>query len=117
MNIPGKCRLCKESLKSHQVDAHLIVCPNLNSSEVNEFILEVSDATGGLGGEMNDKIFNYCDLAIEDSDINDIFHSIHNFKQFLNNLESFLDKRAIAVFKKCNIIGLQKRSNILNYNK
>jgi hypothetical protein len=117
MNIPSNCRLYKESLKSHQVDAHLIVCPNLNSSEVDEFILEVSDAIGGLGGEINDQIFTHCDLAIEDSDINDIFQSILNFKQFINNLESFLDKRAIAVFKKCNIIGLQKRSNILNYNK
>ncbi|CAB4045445.1 Hypothetical predicted protein [Paramuricea clavata] len=117
MNIPGTCRLCKKSLKSHQVDAHLIVCPNLNSSEVDEFIHEVSEATGGLGGEINDQIFNYCELAIEDSNINDTFHSILNFKQFINNLESFLDKRAIAVFKKCNILGLQKRSNILNYNK
>ncbi len=93
-----------------------INCSELNDDEVELFIIEQTETTRGMGGDINEQLYNYCDLTIEDPDISDIFFSVSHFKKFLSGLESFLDQRALTVYKKAKVLGAQKRFNILNFN-
>ena len=115
MNLPEKGRLCDKELKFHQVDTHLINCSELNDDEVELFIIEQTENTKGMGGDINEQLYNYCDLTIEDPDISDIFFSVSHFKKFLSGLESFLDQRALTVYKKAKVLGSLKHSELSTF--
>ena len=115
MNLEGCCRLCHKTVKSYDVDEHLLDCPEFNDNDLVSLVAKTAKNIRGNKDDVMDQVRGYCQFELEEDYTNAVFPSIISYKQCISDTELLLNKRAIIVFNKCNISGLQSRSNILNY--
>ena len=116
MKFNGKCRLCRESVNSYDVDEHLLVCSKLNSQDVTAFVDKTTNSIGGNHEDVNDQLLGYCQFELDERYTNEVFPSIAAYEKFISNIDQFLNDRATIVFKKCKISGSQSRFNILKFS-
>ena len=115
MNLEGCCKLCHKTVKSFDVDEHLLDCPEFNDNDLVSLVAKTAKNIRGNKDDVMDQVRGYCQFELEEDYTNAVFPSIISYKQCISDIELLLNKRAIIVFNKCNISGLQSRSNILNY--
>ena len=113
MNLSGRCRLCNNIVRSYDVDEHLLECVKLNDNDLKSFITKSSKNIKADEEDIKDQVFNYAQYELEEEYLNQVFCSIDSYKQFVSNVEQFLNSRAMTIFETCKIYGLQSRSNIL----
>ena len=115
MDLQGRCRLCDSLVKSYAVDEHLLKCVKLSANDLKSFTSKIAKVIHADQWDVGEHIEYYSRFELEEEYVNMVFPTIDSYKQFVLDLEQFLNDRAFVVFNRCNIYGLQSRSNILNF--
>lgn len=117
MNILGKCRLCGKKSSSFQADEHLLQCPKIPRDDIDTFCVNQAKSNGTTDCDIEAMALGYCEHELIHDDIDKVFSTVSDFRQFIHDLEQFLDERAASVYKSLNMAGQIKRFNILKYPK
>ena len=115
MDLQGRCRLCESLVKSYDVDEHLLNCVKLRDKDLKSFVCKVAKVIHADLFDTKEQVENYIKLELDEEYVNLVFSTVDSYKQFVLDVEQFLNDTAIVVFNRCKIYGLQSRSNILNF--
>ena len=115
MDLQGRCRMCEKIVKSYDVDEHILMCEKFNENDLTSFVRKIAKNIRADQYDVKEQVVGYCVFELDEEYTNQIFPSVASYKQFVNDVEHFLNDRATIVFQKCKIYGLQSRSNILNF--
>ncbi|XP_046855434.1 uncharacterized protein DDB_G0271670-like [Xenia sp. Carnegie-2017] len=99
MDIKGTCRLCKQEVKSHEIDYHLLFCPH--TEEKLDAICSKYSKLSKNNATMNGIyciIHDYIECCIVDEEISNCF-SLSTFKNFVKDIDHYLNEHAITIFK------------------
>ena len=115
MDLQGRCRMCDKIVRSYDVDEHLMICDIFNDNDLTSLVSKTAKNIRADEEDVKDQVVYYAQFELEEEYMNQVFPSVASYKQFVTDVEQFLNDRATIVFKKCKIYGFQSRSNILNF--
>ena len=90
-------------------------CVKLSDKDFKSFVCKVARVINADSLDTEDRVMNYIYFEFDEEYVNLIFSTVDSYKQFVLDVEQFLNDRAIVVFNRCKIYGLQSRSNTLNF--
>ena len=116
MKILGTCRLCGDSLFSHETSLHLLECRAIDRDPIHTFVEKSCEDLYSLGEILVPIMKDHLMYKYSDSEVpNDIFKTREQFFKFTSGIEDLLEQLATEAFKLANI-PKSHIFNILDYS-